>query len=187
MPTPRQTRQEQSTKCPALQVAAHSPPGAWDSLGYEGKTAESTLGLGRMKCSSIKLPCAMSQPIALYWLWPGVWYEGVPASWGVSGHYKVVVRGRWGVKQKAKCCPQTQKCTRGSSCQLSKVNRIWTSKHSRKVPTTHASVQLFSCAPLCSNQVKSPYFSVSYCGCAITEVGMAMDDGPCPGAQVYRV
>lgn len=153
-----------------------------DSLGYEGKTAESTLGLGRIKCSSLKLPCATC-PSPLH---SGVWHEAVPAFWGVSGPYNVAMKGRWGVKQKEKRCPQTQKCTRRSTYQLSKVN-TFDIQTLREGSTRHASMWLFSYALFCCNQVEPPYFSVSYCGCAITEVGKATAAGSCLGAQVYSL
>lgn len=124
----------------------------------------------------------MSQPIALWGLaWRCACFLG--SVWSLQcGH-----EGKMGCETKSKALSSNTEMHQEKCLSAVQSQYIWTSKHSRKAPTRHASMWLFSYALFCSNQVEPPYFSVSYYGCAITEVGMATAAGSCLGAQVYSL
>lgn len=104
-----QIRQGQSTKCPAVQVAAQCPPSAWGQTGIWREDSWKHTGFGRIKCSSLKLPC-VTCPSPLHSTGSGLGFD-------------------------MKACLLSE-----SLRSLSKVNRIWTSKHPKQAPTTHVNV-----------------------------------------------
>lgn len=98
----------------------------------------------------------MSQPIALWGLaWRCACFLG--SVWSLQcGH-----EGKMGCETKSKALSSNTEMHQEKCLSAVQSQYIWTSKHSRKAPTRHASMWLFSYALFCSNQVEPPYFSVS--------------------------